>query len=176
MPTYQDIYGSGTGHNHGVGVVRPQQTATEAPKPATPKRGRPRKDAKPSQGSMTQRHLERLYHRVEHMLDEDHKLYLSGVITGKINIDAVFESELLLRYLSILVTESIGWSLESRSVSQDIAKIIGEYRMGIKDLEEMRRKREEQRVKLGKDESVVDPTSDVARRRFEDLVGQYTTD
>jgi hypothetical protein len=135
-------------------------------------RGRPKRT--PEEKS-TQDQLTRLYNRVEPYLDADHRKYLKGVITGRVSIDALRESELLLRYLSVLVTESIGWALDEGKVTADLAKVIGEYRMGIKDLEDMKRRREEQKIKHGTDERMVDPISDAQKRLRESLVGQYTS-
>ena len=169
MPTYQEIYGSAS-HSY---PPKPKPPEEEQPKRRA---GRPKGvKNKPVSTAMTQQQLEKLYRRFEHMLDDDHKKYLNGVIKGKVNIDAVHESELLLRYLSILVTEALGWALESKSISRDLSTLVGEYRMGIKDLEDMRRRREEQKVKLGTEERLVDPTSELARSRLDDLVKQYTT-
>lgn len=149
--------------------------ATTAVKPPPRRGGRPLGSKnKPKDEVMTQEKLNKLYNRVEHMLDEDHRKYLKQVITGKTHIDPVREGELLLRLLSIVVTESLGWALSKQAISRDLAALVGEYRMGIKDLEDMRRRREEQKVKFGTDERMVDPISDAEKRIREDLVGRYT--
>lgn len=137
--------------------------------------GRPKGSTnKPKDDALSRDQLVKLYKRVEHMLDTEHKTYLQSILNGKSGLDALKESELLLRYLSIVVTEALGWALTERKITQELPRLVGEYRMGIKDLEDMRRRREDQKVKHGENDSVVDPTSDVARRRFEDLVGEYT--
>jgi hypothetical protein len=120
---------------------------------------------------MTEQKLEQLYRRVEHMLDEEHREYLQGVLQGRTKLDALHEAQLLLRYLSILATEAIGWALEDQKINKDLGDIIAQYRMGIKDYEDMSRRRDEIKLKRGDDERVVDPSRESAMARLASVVG-----
>ncbi len=121
-------------------------------------RGRPKGARnKPADVSLTLDRTQKLYNRVEPFLDADHRKYLKDVLTGSTSLDPVRESELLIRYLSLLVTEGIGWALEEKRITRDLGTVISEYRQGIKELEDMRRRRREDELKRG-EEGVVDPT------------------
>lgn len=129
--------------------------------PVRNRSGRPkgRKNTTPEQKMMMGK-LETLYKRIEHMLDPDQKKYLEDVVKGKIAVDPVKEAELLIRYLSVYTSATISEAMDSDPVgsAQDVAKLAGEYRMGIKDLEDMKRKREEMKLKQGEHDGLVDPT------------------
>jgi hypothetical protein len=138
--------------------------------PAPRRTGRPKgvRNKTPEQ-RMLQNKLEDLYKRVEHMLDPETKTYLKAVIAGKVQIDPVKEAELLLRFMSLYTTAALTWALDRQEINQDLGKVIGEYRMGIKDLEDMKRKREELRLKMGENERLVDTTRKPAMARLEDI-------
>jgi hypothetical protein len=141
---------------------------SESVQPRRPGRPKGSRNRSPDE-ALTQKKLEQLYKRVEPMLDDEHKKYLHAILEGKTSIDAVREMQLLLRYLSILTTEAIGWALRDLKMNRDLAMLVGEYRQGIKDYEDMQRKREDAKHKRGDDERVVDPTRESAVARLAKL-------
>ena len=150
-----------------------QPRASDAP-PVRRGRGRPKgSQNRPKDAVMTQDKLRTLYTRIEPILTADHKKYLKEVIDGKNRLDPIKEMELLLRYGSILLTEAFESSLQQRNYSnQNLSKLMGELRMGLKDLSDMQRKQreeEEKRAAAADDSGLGDPTRESALARFEAL-------
>lgn len=111
----------------------------------------------------------KLYERVRPLLPDDLRQYLEQSLNGDVELDGLSEMGILLRSLSIYVNSVISWAQEDSIISRDVAALIAEYRMGIKDHEEMKRKRTEMEHKYGDNGRVVDPTSKPALSRFEDI-------
>ena len=150
-------------------------------KPVTPKKaGRPVgvRNRTPEE-RMMQGKLETLFKRIEHMLDPEQRAYLQDVVKGKVKFDALKEAELLIRYISVYTSAILESALTDDGMptkaSQDVAKVLAEYRMGIKDIEEMTRKREEMKLKTGENEQLVDATRKSPLARFESIHGGGTS-
>ena len=110
-----------------------------------------------------------LYDRVKPLLTPDLRDYLESTMNGDGTFDGMQEMELLLKQLSIYTNSVIGWAQDDGIVTRDVAAIIAEFRMAIKDHEQMRVKRMEMDEKYGNNERVVDPTRLPALARFEDI-------
>ena len=144
----------------------------EEKQPIQPKRkaGRPQGARNKSYGvKMMLEKFEAVYKRIEDTLSEDQRKYYRDAFSGKTEFDPVKESELFMRLLSLYATTLITDGLNERRASKDIADTIAQFRMGLKDLEDMKRKREETKVKSGDDGRVVDPTRESALGRFENI-------
>ena len=127
------------------------------PSPSSPPRkvGRPKK----SYGAkVTEGHLKELYNRVQNHLTPEHRDYMEKVIKGKVEVDPVREMQLLVRYLALLAFAAAEWALEDRKVTQDLAKLLGEHRQALKDLEDMQRKRRDEAIKQADDDILIDAT------------------
>lgn len=128
------------------------------------RRGRPPK-LPPAQKSALE-----LFDRVKPLLTPDLREYLEDTLNGDGELDAVNEMQLLLKQLSVYVNSVIGWAQEDGVISKDVAAIIAEFRMAIRDHEEMRRKRIELDHKYDtNNKRVVDPTSKSTLARFEGI-------
>ena len=145
------------------------------------KGGRPKgvKNTTPEQ-KMMQTKLEVLFKRIEHMLDPEQKTYLQDVVKGKVKFDAIKEAELLIRYMSVYTSAILEGALSQAETggvkaSQDIAKVVAEYRMAIKDIEDMKRKREDALMKSGDNERLVDPTRESEVALFQNIHGTHTS-
>lgn len=93
--------------------------------------------------------------------------YLEESLTGAEDSDSVKDMEILVNRLRVYVYSAIGWAQQDAKVTKDIATLIAELRMSIRDLEAMRVKRQEMDYKHGNEERVVDPTRKPALDRFE---------
>lgn len=111
----------------------------------------------------------KLYDRVKPLLPDDLREYMEGSLNGELEFDGLHEMELLLKTLSVYTNSVISWAQEDERVSRDVAAVIAEFRMAIRDHEEMRRRRVEMEHKYGDNERVVDPTRKPALARFEDI-------
>lgn len=113
--------------------------------------------------------FEQVYARVENMLTPEQQKYYKNAFSGKSHFDPVKESELFLRLLGLYTTLLITEAIEKKQPSEAIAATAAQYRMGLKDVEEMQRKRDEIKAKDGNDERMVDPTRKPEMAFFENL-------
>jgi len=121
--------------------------------------GRPKGGRTTSSGAkVTEGHLKELYYRVANHLTPEHRDYMNAVIKGKVEVDPVREMQLLVRYLAILAFAAAEWALEDRKVTQDLAKLLGEHRQALKDLEDMQRRRRDEAFKKQDDDILIDAT------------------
>ena len=112
---------------------------------------------------------EKMYERVKPILPADVREYLEKSMQGDVDFDGMLQMDLLLRQLSIYISSVVSWATDDGIISRDVAALIAEYRMGIKDHEEMRRKRIELDHKYGNNGGMVDTTSKPALDRFKDI-------
>ena len=93
--------------------------------------------------------------------------YLEESLQGAEDSDSVKDMEILVNRLRVYVYSAIGWAQQDAKVTKDIATLIAELRMSIRDLEAMRVKRQEMEHKHGNEDRMVDPTRKPALDRFE---------
>lgn len=74
-----------------------------------------------------------------------------------------------MRLMSLYTTTIVTEALTQKVASKDVADVVAQYRMGLKDMEDMARKREEAKVKSGDSDRLVDPTRESSLARFEAL-------
>lgn len=121
--------------------------------------GRPKgsRNKTPTQKYMLE-HFEDLLQAVEHMLTPEQRKYYQTAFQGREDLDPIKEMELLLRlhnvYTMTIVTEAMGQRKASKEVSDNVAQ----QRMGLKDLFDMKRKKEEIEEKRGATQQMADPT------------------
>jgi len=141
------------------------------------KRGRGRPKGSTTK-TMTQRLLhdqfEDLYTRVEPMLTEDQLKYYKEAFTGRRKYDALKELELLMRLYGVYCVTITTEQLAQKRASKEVADNVNQFRQGLKDIEEISRKREEARIKSGESGHLVDPTRESTLARFKSLHGEDT--
>ena len=128
-----------------------------------------RKPGRPT-GSKGKRGFLKLINRnmdkVESMLNDKQKKYLKESFAGLVEYDPLIQAEIFMILYQLYITEVMEKAMNSTDkegnpsvyVSQDIAQTLGQYRMGLKDVEDMRVRRETQRLKDADNEKHVDPT------------------
>ena len=110
--------------------------------------------------------FEQVYKRIEDTLSEEQKSYYRKAFSGNTEFDPVMESELFMRLLSLYAIALVTDGLENKLASKDIAEVVAQYRMGIKDLDEMKRKRREEEKERDDAGAMVDPTRESTLYRF----------
>jgi len=113
-----------------------------------------------------------IYDRVRHLMSEEHREYLDQIQRGDGKVDPVMELEMNLRLVSILSTQAVEWALRDGKVPKDVSSLLGEVRQSATAIEDIKRKREELRLKRGDNEQVVDPTRESTLARFQGLFGE----
>lgn len=117
-----------------------------------------------------------IYDRVKHLMSEEHREYLDNIQRGEGKVDPVMELEMNLRLVSILSTQAVEWALRDGKVPKDVSSLLGEVRQSASAIEDIKRKREELRLKRGDDERVVDPTRESALARFQGIHTEHSGD
>ncbi len=120
-----------------------------------PRRGRP-PGARSKKGII--KTYEKVYTKIENMLTDEQRAYYTRAFQGKEEFDPVKHGELFMLLFTLYTTDVLNEAIEGRVVSQDIAQTVAQYRMGLKDMDEMLRNRDKQRRENEKDERLVDPT------------------
>ena len=136
----------------------------------------PRGKNKPKLVSPTKDELDKLYNRVSPYMHPILRDYFKKRYSGDEPLDSIKESELLITLLTQYTNKMIIDNLEAGTVTQDIARLIGETRLALKDHNDMIRKAEELERKYGDDGRTVDPLRESPRGIFVSVVGSGTRD
>jgi hypothetical protein len=134
-------------------------------------RGRPKgvRNKTPVQKAMICK-IEKLYERVAHMFTAEQRQYYEKAFAGQMAFDPLKEAELFMRLFSIYVTEVMTEGIENKEVSQDVAQLVAQYRMGLKDISDMQLKREDMKAKHGNNNGVVDPTRQSSESHLDEII------
>lgn len=112
-------------------------------------------------GSMNKTQLARtfegMFEKIEYMLNPKQRDYLQKVFKGQEEFDAIKLGEPLMMLFMLYSTNILNSAIEENVVSQDVAQTIAQCRMGLKDMEDMRVRRDKDKSK-DSDNGVVDPT------------------
>lgn len=101
---------------------------------------------------------EAMYDRVKHMMTPDKRDYYEKVFAGKAEVDPLQLGEFFTLLMTLLATATVNDSIETKTVTQDSVQMVAQYRMLLKDVDDMRHRREEQKRKAKDNGKVVDPT------------------
>jgi hypothetical protein len=129
--------------------------------------GRPPGSAK--QRAMLKR-FQDVYDKIEVMLNPKQKEYYQKVFSGRAEFDAVRLSELFMLQFSLYTAGVLDDAIENKKISEGLAQTLAQYRMGLKDVEEMHRKREDAESKKDANGRLVDPTRQSSESRLDTLI------
>lgn len=117
--------------------------------PAKRKAGRPpgSKTTTTRESILAKRQIAQLYHRFEPFLTENQKEYIQGIVDGKQEVDCLYELQLLVRQQSLLYQEASMYHFEKRTVTKELSDFGNSLRMSIKDLTDLQRYENEQKLK-----------------------------
>lgn len=127
-----------------------------------------------SAGPMSTEEIYEIFDMVAPFMSDEHRDYLERIKSGKGQVDALLDLEMILRLLTIYAPQAVMWSLNEGRVSKDIGSILGEARQSAVAVENMRVKRNESVVKKNDADGVADPTRKPALDRFESFFGGDT--
>lgn len=125
-----------------------------------PKRGRPkgrRTRPKGELGAMLDR-VQNLFKIVEHLLTPKQVEYYRRAFSGAEDFDPLKHAEFFMLMYSVYANDILSEAIGKKIVSQDIAQTLREFRMGLKEVEDMRRAREKDMAKTDDESRLVDPT------------------
>lgn len=118
--------------------------------------------------------LNGIYKRIEKYLHPSLREYAAKRYSGEATLDAVKDAELLITLLTVYTAQMVEKGIEDGVVTQDVARLVGETRLSLKDYEDMVRRREDTERKHGDDGRVVDPLRESALGRFTSIGGPDT--
>lgn len=134
------------------------------------KRGRPKgvRSRPKGETGMLLDHVEKVYKIIEHMLTDEQKLYYRRAFSGKEKFDASKIAEFFAILYGIYANNVLVQAIESNIVSQDIAQTLREYRMALKELDDMKRAREKELE--NNNDRLIDPTSKPKKSRIDEII------
>jgi hypothetical protein len=101
--------------------------------------------------------VQHMFELVQHLLTPEQVVYYKRAFQGKEEFDPMRHSEFFMLLYGVYANNTLVTAIKEKIVSQDIAQTLREYRMGLKELDDMRRAREKDNKK-GNESGVVDPT------------------
>ena len=123
--------------------------------------------------------IDKNYSKLESMLNDEQRRYMKRLFAGLQQYDPVVQAEIFMLLYQLYITDVFDKAMNHTNketgektplVTQDIAQTLGQYRMGLKDLEDMKHRREVQKAKASDDERVVDPTRKSTMAVIQDIV------
>lgn len=122
--------------------------------------------------------IDKNYDKLESLLNDKQKEYLKKSFQGLADYDPLIQAEIFMLLYQLYITDIFDKAMNHVNkdgeltplITQDIAQTLGQYRMGLKDIEDMRIKREAQKAKASDDERMVDPTRKSKNSVLEELI------
>lgn len=142
--------------------------------PVAPKRKVGRPTGSKAERAMLKK-FEEIYEKIKVIFNDEQKDYYQKVFSGRAKFDPVKMGEIFMLHFSLYNAIALDEAIEGKRFSQDIAQTIAQYRMGLKDVEEMQRKREESDAKKEADGRLVDPTRQSSESRLDKLIERATS-
>jgi hypothetical protein len=110
--------------------------------------------------------IDRNYDKLESMLNDKQKEYLRLAFQGLQEYDPLIQAEIFMILYQLYITDVMDKAMNyvdkdgnpSVLITQDIAQTLGQYRMGLKDVEDMKQRREDKKAKASDKDGLVDPT------------------
>jgi len=121
------------------------------------KRGRGRPPGTPNKPTILKKY-EALFDRVKDMMTPDKRAYYEKVFAGKAEVDPLKLGEFFTLLMTLLATATVNDAIEEKTLTQDSVQMMAQYRMLLKDVDDMQQRREAAKAKAKENERVVDPT------------------
>ena len=100
----------------------------------------------------------RMLKLIEHMLTPEQQEYYKRAFSGKEPFDPLKHAEFFMLLASVYTNDILVQAISEKMVAQDIAMTMREYRMGLKDMDDMLRARAKDKEKNDENSRLVDPT------------------
>lgn len=126
--------------------------------------------------------IDKNYDKIESLLNDTQKAYLKKAFQGLAEFDPLMQMEIFLILYQLYITEVMDKAMNYTTkegeqtvlFSKDIASTLDGYRMGLKDAEDIRMKREVQKAKTSDNERLVDPTRKSEASFLQELIAGET--
>jgi hypothetical protein len=121
------------------------------------KRGRGRPPGSANKPTILKKY-EAMFDRVKDMMTPDKRDYYEKVFAGKAEVDPLQLGEFFTLLMTLLATATVNDAIEQKTLTQDSVQMVAQYRMLLKDVDDMKHRREERERKVKDNGKVVDPT------------------
>ena len=142
------------------------------------RRGRPRGVLNKPKGdlaTLTER-VKKTYDTIEHMLPPDQREYYKRAFSGKEKFDPMKHAEFFTLLYGIYANNIVLDAIEDNVVSQDIAQTLREYRMSLKELDDMHARRQKELDAKNEQSQLVDTTRKPAKSRVDEIIERASKD
>ena len=132
-------------------------------------RGRGRPPGAQNKPTMLHKY-EAMYERVKHMMTPDKRDYYEKVFAGKAEVDPLQLGEFFTLLMTLLATATVNDAIEQKTLTQDSVQMVAQYRMLLKDVDDMKYRREVDKRKAKESGRLVDPTRESEDVEIEDIL------
>src|SRR5688500_9975528 len=80
--------------------------------------------------------------RVKEMMTPEERSYYERVFAGKAEIDPLALGEFFTLLMTLLATATVNDAIEQKTLTQDSVQMMAQYRMLLKDVDDMQQRRE----------------------------------
>ena len=133
------------------------------------RRGRGRPPGSPNKPTILKRY-EATFDRVKDMMTPESRKYYEAVFAGKEEVDPIRLAEFFTLLMTLLTTATVNDAIETRTLTQDSVQMTAQYRMLLKDLDDMQQRRESAKNKAKDNERIVNPIRESTTDSVEDIV------
>lgn len=134
--------------------------------------GRPRgtpNRPKGQAGAMLDR-VQNIYKVIEHLLTPEQQEYYRRAFAGKEPFDPLRHAEFFALLYGVYAGDILLEAITEKIVSQDIAQTLREYRMALKELNDMKAQRAKEEAKDDDNAKLVDPTREPSKSRLDQII------
>ena len=134
-------------------------------------RGRGRPAGSPNKPTILKKY-EATFEKVKDMMTPEKRRYYEDVFAGKADVDPLKLAEFFTLLMTLLTTATVNDAIETKTLTQDSVQMTAQYRMLLKDLDDMQQRRESAKTKAKDNERVVDPTRKSEADTVEGIFGR----
>ncbi len=140
--------------------------------PAKRKAGRPAGTLnRPKQGEVALvDRVKEVYEVIQHLLTPEQREFYQRAFTGKESFDPMKHAEFFAILYGVYANDILLEAIENKVVSQDIAQTLREYRMSLKELDDMKRARAKEQAVKDDQGKLVDPTRESSQSRIDEII------
>jgi len=114
--------------------------------------------------------VQEMYKTIEHMLTTEQRAYYKRAFSGKEAFDPMKHAEFFAVLYSIYAQDILLEAIPKKIVSQDIAQTLREYRMALKELDDMKARRDKEQEAKNEQSKLVDPTRKSSQSRLDEII------
>lgn len=143
-----------------------------------PKRspGRPRGSLNKPKGELAtlSERVEKMFETIEHMLTPDQREYYKRAFNGKEPFDPMKHAEFFTLLYGVYANDILLEAIPNQLVSQDIAQTLREYRMALKELDDMKERRRKEAEAKENNGQLVDTTGESSKSHIDKVIERAT--